>query len=462
MSQHVSAMATATSTGTDWWLQPILKHLGALATRLHTDLPAIFDEGVDRYGSDCTGADAPYHAMREMQAYFAGKGIDWRLRNEFGSEDPTRNGDAARKFLALNDPPNILFDDMTERGSHGKDHYSKRVVRTPVGLQWYVSGFCCVDQSSENRYKKPLQLNATSDSGASTRTWCATRKYIEFARPDRFILENVYRKQTLKVIRAWLETLEDYFVVMFFINSKVSGAPSSRPRLYIVGINLKTCRPRIDPCTWAEELSKIFASSYAQRRAWETYIQPVDSASVEACWLELGSKHRPKNKWEKQHKKHMMVRDALKKHYSLHLPDPDALPPLPDGTPNDWLDRLPRRMRDLIFLHTAVSYHILNVSPKECKLSWDASHGAQYPEKKDPSCGGQVPCFTTAHYIWNANAGRVYTGLEQMDMQGFNTKKMVLAGPRHPTRSASSASSADLHISDAELRHLSGNTITVH
>ena len=123
------------------------------------------------------------------------------------------------------------------------------------------------------------------------------------------------------------------------------------------------------------------------------------------------------------------------------------------------LDRLPPRMRDLIFLHTAVAYRLLNVSPKDCKLSWDASQGALYAKKKDPSCGGQLPCFTTAHLIWNANAGRVYTGLEQMDMQGFNIKKVVIAGPWSPTPSASSA---DSYISDAELRHLSGNTITVH
>ena len=57
------------------------------------------DEGVDRYGSDCTGADAPYHAIREMQQYLAGEGIGWNLRNVFGSEDPTKHGDAAWKFV---------------------------------------------------------------------------------------------------------------------------------------------------------------------------------------------------------------------------------------------------------------------------------------------------------------------------------------------------------------------------
>ena len=69
LGSAVSGPATATSTGTDWWLQPLLKHLEGLATSLHTDLRAIFDEGVNRYGSDCTGADAPYHAMCEMQMH---------------------------------------------------------------------------------------------------------------------------------------------------------------------------------------------------------------------------------------------------------------------------------------------------------------------------------------------------------------------------------------------------------
>ena len=66
LGSAVSGPATATSTGTDWWLQPLLKHLEGLATSLHTDLRAIFDEGVDRYGSDALERVLLDHPKRIM------------------------------------------------------------------------------------------------------------------------------------------------------------------------------------------------------------------------------------------------------------------------------------------------------------------------------------------------------------------------------------------------------------
>lgn len=127
---------------------------------------------------------------------------------------------------------------------------------------------------------------------------------------------------------------------------------------------------------------------------------------------------------------------------------------MPEGIHEDMLCHLPLRMRDSLFLHTVVALEVLHTSPKESKLSWDLSQSINYPKKKYTSCTGHVPCFSTTHYIWNAHAGRIYTGLEQLDMQGFNTDRLMLTGEDPVT-------GEPISISDCELRFLSGNTITV-
>ena len=180
-----------------------------------------------------------------------------------------------------------MFDDMTTRGHEGKHHYTAQLVETPKNLQWYVSGFTCVDQSAENRTsQKPLQLHVTEDSGSSTRTLLASFAYIRNYSPDRFVLENPHRRHTVQTIRSCIKDLHNYLVVMFVVNSKSCGAPCSRPRMYVVGINVDAMDVLLEPEKWSDELERIFTKMHAGRRSWDTYVLPRDSPVLQACLVQ--------------------------------------------------------------------------------------------------------------------------------------------------------------------------------
>ena len=107
--------------------------------------------GAYSFAGDCSGADAPWQVIRQLQKALEKKGLQWKLSctqllpREEGP--PTHAGDTARIFLALNAAPPIMFDDMTVCG--GPCRYAKGLLRT---LSWYlyVAGWVCQDVCSAN------------------------------------------------------------------------------------------------------------------------------------------------------------------------------------------------------------------------------------------------------------------------------------------------------------------------
>ena len=164
---------------------------------------------------------------------------------------------------------------MTTRRRKGKNHYTEQWVETPTNLQYYVSGFTCVDQSAENRTSlKPLQLQVTKESGSSTRTFLASLAYIRAYSPDRFVLENPYRHHTVETVRKCIQDLHNYLVVIFVVNSKSCGVPCSRPRMYVVGVNVHTMDVLLEPDKWGDQVDHIFTKMHDGRRSWDTYVLP--------------------------------------------------------------------------------------------------------------------------------------------------------------------------------------------
>lgn len=209
-----------------------------------------------------------------------------------------------------------MFDDFLTRGAQGKDRYTGTYVDTPRDLHWYVSGFSCVDQSAENRrHQKPLELEATENSGPSTKTLLATFAYIEAFLPVRFVVENPHRSHTVSIIQSRMRRLPQYMYTMLVINSKVCGVWCSRPRLYIVAINLQKRKVLVPPISWHGELSKIYAQMNERKRPCETYVLPATSPCVETCLQSLRTqRHRNAARaWPLERARHMQIRSDLLK-----------------------------------------------------------------------------------------------------------------------------------------------------
>ena len=234
----------------NWWISATIEHLEglcrwmrwrfAVAKEMELSLATAFgSERGDDYGSDCTGADAPYHALQEMRTYLLRhRKIYYTLRRRFGSEDPGKKGDAPRNFAALNSPPDVMFADMTQRRANGGENiYTGSFADTPSGLQWYTCGFVCWDNSSENRcHRRAVETKVTRRSGRTTTTLVACVEYIKEHRPDRFVLENTYSKSMWRALCTLLSSVTDYVWMGFVVNSRISGLPQNRDRLYVVGV----------------------------------------------------------------------------------------------------------------------------------------------------------------------------------------------------------------------------------
>lgn len=140
--------------------------------------------GIKTYASDCTCADAPWEAIKQLheaikQLHEPGFSGQTPWVRVFGSEDSGPGGDAPRAFMSANGPPKILFDSMLDRGDVAYDRWSGQEVRVPSCLI-YSAGFVCKDLSSANTLN-PRMLTPWLDesSGLSTRTLHASLAYIE-------------------------------------------------------------------------------------------------------------------------------------------------------------------------------------------------------------------------------------------------------------------------------------------
>jgi hypothetical protein len=148
------------------------------------------------YGSDCSGADAPRVALWNLAAavYWVARDLgadrcQIQVRYDFASEDPSNQGDSKRMFLTQNTPPLILFDGC-DRDAIGVGHDCRenRFVKQPAVFS-YVAGTVCVDRSSENCNKKPIDVIITDESGKSSRTLAASLQYIAMEQPGWVVLE---------------------------------------------------------------------------------------------------------------------------------------------------------------------------------------------------------------------------------------------------------------------------------
>ena len=353
IASHFEKVAGAQEAS--WWAAVLLDHLKDLHSRIDPEHSFQLLWGCrHRYASDCSGADAPHHALEQvrhaLQAMYSGiGGIGFSLVHEFASECPSKGGEAARKFLSLNARPRVLFDDMTSRGVTGTCHFTKKQVSTPTRVDFYTAGFVCVDGSSENMTsKKAVRADIGHDTGLSTRTLVGAFEYIRIGRPETYMLENPYKRATLEALFTAAARVPDYAFAAVVINSTTAGLPASRPRMYFIGVDLRSRVMLLPFSEWVAELQKIFARFRSKAPSTESYVLPSSAEAVRDCRIALAARRaRGQHEWPKEKKKHQAVRRVLTTVRGFKVPPLIADTSVPGMISHQWFRLLPDRMQDV-------------------------------------------------------------------------------------------------------------------
>jgi DNA (cytosine-5)-methyltransferase 1 len=172
-------------------------------------------------GTDCSGIEAPIHAMNKIVKSYTHLSYDHVFSSEI---DPY-----AVQIIQANYEPTILYGDMKERD-----------ITTIPNIDMYVSGFPCQPYSIANKYKKPVdpRINLFQN--------CLD--VIFHKRPSCFLLENVITLVTLNQGKYFNEIINQlerddiYHIYWMKMNSKDYGIPQSRKRVYIIGVRKDVCK----------------------------------------------------------------------------------------------------------------------------------------------------------------------------------------------------------------------------
>lgn len=106
----------------------------------------------------------------------------------------------------------------------------------------YTAGFVCKDVSPANTaHQRMITTQVGSTSGASTKTLHASVQYIEDHVPAMWMLENVINLKAITLVSSMLRTrlcAKGYAIRCFLVNSRSFGAPTSRSRVFFLGIHV--------------------------------------------------------------------------------------------------------------------------------------------------------------------------------------------------------------------------------
>lgn len=166
-----------------------------------------------RFGSDCSGLDAPYIALKAFE-----KRSDIKIEHVFASD----NDEYAKQMFLANHQVCKFFDDACIPGEN----------KPPV--DFYFAGFPCQTFSIAGKRA------GFDDSRGTVFFYCAD--YIRKQRPRLFILENVKgllshnKGQTMATIMRILKSIPGY-KINYSVLSPDSHAnwPQHRDRVFIVG-----------------------------------------------------------------------------------------------------------------------------------------------------------------------------------------------------------------------------------
>lgn len=145
--------------------------------------------------------------------------------------------------------------------------------------------------------------------------------------------------------------------------------------------------------------------------------------------------------WKTCRKVHDQVRRGIQAKYGLTVPSVNEF--WESASVHAKGTMTPREI-DLLSLHWWVCKNIMHIDPAQHDWFWDVGYSMTAAKfVKSPLEAGHVSCLLCSHKVYSTARQRVVTGKEQLMMQGF----------------PSSMDTCDL--SDSQLRHMSGDTITV-
>eukprot|EP00435_Cladocopium_sp_Y103_P028327 s3667_g7.t1 len=215
-----------------------------------------------RVGTDCSGLEAPVHALRALEIPHI---------HVFSCE----NNLAARSMIEANCKPRVFFEDVL-----------KSCEDAAPFCHLYVAGFSCKPFSTLHYKSKLLEERDASIFRAVVRR-------ISTLRPPCFVLENVEGIQrVMKDITSQLKAC-GYLVVHKLMDPASLGEPLLRPRFYFLGLRKdvacvnQACAEQVVDQLWSAALKDGERVSLLQR------LLPNNHPLVHACQLQR------KERWTK-------------------------------------------------------------------------------------------------------------------------------------------------------------------
>lgn len=167
-------------------------------------------------GTDCTGIDAGYYAMRDCVATL---GNDIELVYEFASEIDIKT----KQLIAQTTKPQLLYGDLTQRNVHDMPK-----------VDVYIAGFPCQTFSVIGKRQGKRDTRG--------RLFEYIYEYIQHKKPRCFILENVPGLISIdngSVFTHMLDMLQDldHYTIRYDVLSPTDiGFPQNRKRVFVQGV----------------------------------------------------------------------------------------------------------------------------------------------------------------------------------------------------------------------------------
>ncbi len=403
-------------------------------------------------GSDCSGCDAVWEALGALSVRWrhSALGCHVSFKKEFCSEHPGTEGDVPRNFLYLNSKPRVMFRDMCRRAEEGFCSYQKRCVASPK-VDLYSSGWVCKDVSNANTLsRKPVTMDLTETSGQSTRTLHAGIEYIRSRRPLVAVLENTVRKNSIAVAVSLLHRVAGYAVVALKANSLSFATCASRPRIYIVAVNLNEVTITTPLREWPALLDAM--SALMPEVPLQNVLLADDHPDVRQYFRELELATSNKG-WERCKKLHKLVRKGFLRKYGESVSGVGELrEEVLRRRGSHGLALLSPRQLDAYGLHVLAAKVVLGLDVEKQDMVLDVTNNVTMAAGKDVSRGGTMPCLLRAHQYVHTMRRRPICGSERMRIQGF-TRPLILSG--------TDSDGFPVQISQRDLCLLAGDTMSV-
>ena len=402
-------------------------------------------------GSDCSGSDAVWNSLGALTATWHSKlGCQYQFQKEFCSEHPGKQGDGPRAFLALNSRPRIMFRDMTDRAASGFCSYRGAQVRTPW-VHLYSAGWVCRDDSFANTLnRRPVSVSLSDTSGDSTRTLHSSVEYIHEHRPAIGILENPLKRNNIVVAIALLHTIPRYAIACFKANSTSFHSATSRPRIYIVAVNLDLVTIVTPMSQWHMLLNGM--SDYMPQASLQDYLLPDDHPHVQDYVNEMRASTVDRS-WRRCKRLHQRVRRAFKRRHGSGMPDIRTLREAVLRMPgSQHLSVLSPRQLDVYGLHLWASRIVLGTDMTKHDMVIDVTNNVTLAACKHVARSGSMPCLLRTHVYVHTKRARPICGTERMRLQGFS-RDLVLSGL--------DSEGKILQVTQRDLCSLAGDTMSV-